>query len=57
MGTGAGSASKGAGGGQGNRPGQGFEEMTLSMDTLLRDVETCYDNVDVALRRNESDQV
>jgi hypothetical protein len=27
------------------------------MDVLLKDVDTCYANVDVALRRNEVDQV
>jgi hypothetical protein len=29
----------------------------VKMDVLLKDVDTCYANVDVALRRNEVDQV
>lgn len=29
----------------------------VDLDVLLRDVDTCYSNVEVALRRNEMDQV
>lgn len=29
----------------------------ISMDVLLRDVDTCYSNIEVAMRRNEVDQV
>jgi hypothetical protein len=39
-------------------PGDGVRDgPAVKMDVLLKDVDTCYANVDVALRRNEVDQV